>query len=45
MNNTRIHNVNNMKQPIDFCGCSVGEGMYPTDIDALIEYKDSKYIM
>ena len=42
---TRIHNTRNMRQLIDFKGCSVGEGMYPTDIDALIEYKDSKYII
>ena len=34
-----------MKQLIDFKGCSVGEGMYPTDIDGLIEYKDSEYIL
>ena len=34
-----------MKQLIDFKGCSVGNGMYPTDIDGLIEYKDSEYII
>lgn len=42
---SRIHNPKKMKQLIDFKGCSVGEGMYPTDIDGLIEYKDSKYIL
>lgn len=34
-----------MKQLIDFQGCSVGEGMYPTDIDGLIEYKNNQYII
>lgn len=42
---SRINNPNKMKQLIDFKGCSVGEGMYPTDIDGLIEYKDSEYIL
>lgn len=42
---TRIHDAKNMKQLIDFKGCTVGKGMYPTDIDALIEYKNSKYII
>lgn len=34
-----------MKQLIDFKGCAVDGGMYPTDIDGVIEYKDSKYII
>jgi len=42
---SRIHNPDKMRQLIDFKGCSVGNGMYPTDIDALIEYKDSEYIL
>lgn len=42
---SRIHNPQKMKQLIDFKGCGVGEGMYPTDIDGLIEYKDSRYIL
>jgi len=42
---SRIHSPQKMKQLIDFKGCSVGKGMYPTDIDALIEYKDSEYII
>ena len=45
MEGTRINNIKNMRQPLDFSGCSVGYGMYPTDIDALIEYKNSKYII
>lgn len=42
---SRINNPHKMRQLIDFKGCSVGEGMYPTDIDGLIEYKDSEYIL
>lgn len=30
---------------IEFKGCDVGAGMYPTDIDGLIEYQDSKYVL
>ena len=42
---SRIHNKRKMKQLIDFKGCAVDGGMYPTDIDGVIEYKDSKYII
>lgn len=42
---SRIHNRHKMKQLIDFKGCAVDGGMYPTDIDGVIEYKDSKYII
>lgn len=42
---SRIHNPKNMKQLIDFQGCEVGKGMYPTDIDGLIEYKNNQYII
>ena len=45
MDSTRIHDKKNMKQLLDFSGCSVGEGIYPTDIDALIEYRNSEYII
>ena len=34
-----------MKQLIDFQGLAVDEYIYPTDIDGLIEYKDSEYII
>ena len=34
-----------MKQLIDFKGLSVDGYIYPTDIDGLIEYKDSEYII
>ena len=42
---SRIHNKRKMKQLIDFKGCAMDGGMYPTDIDGVIEYKDSKYII
>lgn len=43
---SRIHNPHKAKQLIDFMGCQVGsDNMYPTDIDALIEYKDKEYII
>lgn len=45
MEESRINNPKKMSQLIDFKGCSVGPGMYPTDIDGLIEYKDSEYIL
>lgn len=45
MEESRINNPTKMRQLIDFKGCSVGKGMYPTDIDGLIEYKDSEYIL
>lgn len=34
-----------MKQLIDFKGLEVDGYIYPTDIDGLIEYKDSEYIL
>lgn len=45
MEDTRIHNIKNMRQPLDFSGCCIGNGIYPTDIDALIEYRDKQYII
>lgn len=45
MEASRINNPEKMRQLIDFKGCSVGAGLYPTDIDGLIEYKDSEYIL
>jgi hypothetical protein len=34
-----------MRQLIDFQGLEVDGHIYPTDIDGLIEYKDSEYIL
>lgn len=34
-----------MKQLIDFQGLAIDNYIYPTDIDGLIEYKDSEYIL
>ena len=34
-----------MKQLIDFKGLELDNGIYPTDIDGLIEYHDSEYIL
>lgn len=34
-----------MKQLIDFKGLSIDGRLYPTDIDGIIEYKDSEYII
>lgn len=34
-----------MKQLIEFNGLDLDGGIYPTDIDALIEYHDSEYII
>ena len=34
-----------MKQLVDFQGLDVDGYIYPTDIDGLIEYKDSEYII
>lgn len=42
---SRINNPQRMKQLIDFQGLAVDEYIYPTDIDGLIEYKDSEYII
>ncbi len=42
---SRIYNPYRMRQLIDFKGLSVDGYIYPTDIDGLIEYKDSEYII
>lgn len=43
---SKINNPNQMKQLIDFKGLELDhENMYPTDIDGLIEYHDSEYII
>ena len=42
---SRIQNPYRMKQLIDFQGLDVDGYIYPTDIDGLIEYKDSEYII
>lgn len=34
-----------MRQLVDFKGLNVDGYIYPTDIDGLIEYKDSEYII
>lgn len=34
-----------MKQLVDFKGLDIDGKIYPTDIDGLIEYKDSEYII
>lgn len=42
---SRIKNPCYAKQLIDFQGLNVDDHIYPTDIDALIEYHDSEYIL
>lgn len=42
---SRINNPHKMKQLIDFQGLEIDGSIYPTDIDGLIEYKDSEYII
>lgn len=42
---TKIKNPRRMRQLIDFKGLRLDGGVYPTDIDGLIEYKDSEYIL
>ena len=42
---SRINNPRRMKQLIDFKGLAIDGNIYPTDIDGLIEYKDSEYII
>ena len=42
---SRILNPKRMKQLIDFEGLELDGGIYPTDIDGLIEYHDSEYII
>jgi len=45
MTESRINNPRGMKQLVDFKGLELGDGIYPTDIDGIIEYKDSEYII
>ena len=42
---SKILNPKRMKQLIDFKGLELDNGIYPTDIDGLIEYHDSEYIL
>lgn len=42
---SRINNPCRMKQLIDFKGLEVDGRLYPTDIDGILEYKDSEYII
>lgn len=42
---SRIRNQYYAKQLIDFQGLGIEGGIYPTDIDALIEYHDTEYIL
>ena len=42
---SRILNPRRAKQLIDFAGLCVDGYIYPTDIDGLIEYRDSEYII
>lgn len=42
---SKILNPDRMKQLIDFRGLELDGGIYPTDIDGLIEYHDNEYII
>lgn len=42
---SKIKNPTRMKQLIDFKGLELDGGIYPTDIDGLIEYHNSEYIL
>lgn len=42
---SRIRNPYYAKQLIDFQGLDLDGGLYPTDIDAIIEYHDMEYIL
>lgn len=42
---TKIQNPERMKQLIDFKGLELDGGIYPTDIDGLVEYHNSEYIL
>lgn len=42
---SRIRNSYRMRQLIDFKGLELDGGIYPTDIDGLIEYHDKEYIL
>jgi hypothetical protein len=41
----RIKNIRKANQLIDFAGLQLKEHIYPTDIDGLIEYNDSEYVL
>ena len=42
---SRIKNPYYARQLIDFQGLGLDGGIYPTDLDALIEYHDTEYIL
>lgn len=42
---SKIQNPERMRQLIDFKGLGLDSGIYPTDIDGLIEYHDREYII
>lgn len=42
---SKIQNPKRMKQLIDFSGLELDGGIYPTDIDGLIECHNSEYII
>lgn len=42
---SKIKNPDRMKQLIDFKGLELDGGIYPTDIDGLIEYHNKEYIL
>ena len=42
---SRIKNPYYARQLVDFQGLGLDGGIYPTDLDALIEYHDTEYIL
>lgn len=42
---SKIQYPQRMKQLVDFRGLELDSGIYPTDIDGLIEYHDKEYII
>lgn len=40
-----IYHLERLSQPIEFKGMDIGPKMFPSDIDACIEYKDKAYII
>lgn len=42
---SRIRNPHHAKQLVDFQGLCLDGSLYPTDIDALIEYHNKEYIL
>jgi len=42
---SRINNPKRMRQLVDFRGLDIDGYIYPTDIDGIIEYKNSEYII